>query len=107
VDSKAEREHIVRWSDDPEDLLTVYTFRERAARKLLRAGAILKREGKRSGKVVSWTLEMPREWFRWPHKPRAATGARLEVLRKAREARLEVLRKVREASPHRPKREEK
>jgi len=93
TDSRAERETIVRWSEDPEESMTVYTFRAKHAARLLRAGATLKREGKREGKVVSWTLEMPREWFRWPRKPpkiqRTEEQRRMasETLARARSAR--------------------
>lgn len=89
-----ERETIARWSDDEDEPLTVYTHRGRAAEKLIRAGAKLTREGKIDGRTVAWTLEMPREWFRWPRKPpkkrnltegeRAAAADRLGAARKAR-----------------------
>lgn len=79
--TKAERETIVRWSDDPDEPMTVYTHRENMAQKLLRAGATLKREGKEAGRTISWTLEAPREWFRWPRKRPKATPEQAEKRR--------------------------
>jgi hypothetical protein len=87
----SERETILRWSDDPEEPLTVFTHRETHAQRLLRAGGHLKRVSRIDGRVVGWTVEVPREWFRWPRKPpvmseaRRAAGAK--ALQNAREAR--------------------
>lgn len=80
--TRAERETIVRWSEDPTDLMTVYTHREREAKRLLRMGATLKRTRVIDGEVEAWTVECPREWFKWPRKPRKLEG---EALAKAQE----------------------
>lgn len=91
--SKAEKEHILRWSDDPEDALTFYTHKKSAADRLLRAGARLKRVSKIAGEVVSWTIECPREWVRWPApRRRRKVGSEAQAalsgrLQKAREAK--------------------
>lgn len=75
-----ERETIVRWSDGDEPL-TIYTHRKAKALRLIQAGAKLKAESKSAeGKVHAWTLEVPKEWFRWPRKPRAISPERREVL---------------------------
>ena len=75
-----EREHIIRWCDADEDPLHVYTHRESVAKRLLAGGASLKRVSRIGGRVVSWTLECPREWIRWP-RPRK----KREVSEKQRE----------------------
>jgi len=68
--SQAEKETIVRWSDDTEEPMTVYTHRKRQAEKLLAMGATLKYTNKIEGVDIAWCLEMPREWFKWPRKRR-------------------------------------
>jgi hypothetical protein len=57
--SAAERETIVRFSDDLDEPMTVYTSREAQARRLLFAGATLVRRD-----TFGWHLECPRSWFR-------------------------------------------
>lgn len=74
ADLPFERETILRFSEGDEPL-TLYTFKAALAARLQKAGATLKREGKREGKVVSWTLEMPKEWFRQPRPARKSTPA--------------------------------
>ncbi len=64
----AERETIVRFSDDPEDLMTFETFNKKHALRLIRDGATVQRTATR-GKATYWTLRMPKDWFRWPRKP--------------------------------------
>jgi hypothetical protein len=68
--TRAERETVIRWSDDPDEPLTVSTLDEREAERLIAAGARVRRRGSRGGSAY-WTLEAPREWRRWP-RPRAA-----------------------------------
>jgi hypothetical protein len=79
--SAAERETIARFSDDPNEPLTIYTGRRAAARTLLAAGARLIRHD-----VFGFRLEVPRSWFRWPKPPRVLSAAQLEVARRARQA---------------------
>ena len=66
--SKAERETIIRWSAEDEPV-TVMTHERTAAERLIRAGATVAREGTR-GNCAYWILECPREWRRYPRKPR-------------------------------------
>lgn len=79
--TRSERETIVRVSDDPDEVMTVYTHRERIAKRLLRAGGTLKRDSRIDGEVVSWTVECPREWFREPKPKRAVSEAQREAAR--------------------------
>jgi hypothetical protein len=66
--------------------MTVYTHKERLAKKLIKAGGVLKQKSGIEGVDVSWTVECPREWFREPRlrakrvftaEQRAEAGARL------------------------------
>jgi len=93
--TRAEREHIVRFSDDPDEPLTVYTHKERLAKRLLRAGGTLKRESKIEGQPVSWTVECPREWFREPRPRRKRNTAISEETRARLGERLSKARMVR------------
>jgi hypothetical protein len=68
--SKGERETIVRWSDDKEELATIFTHSEKVKGSLLRAGAALIRASRVDGEEVAWTLSFPREWARLPRKRR-------------------------------------
>jgi hypothetical protein len=79
--SAAERETIIRFSDDPNEPVTIYTGRRAAARTLLAAGARLIRHD-----VWGFRVEVPRRWFRWPKPPRVMSAAQLEVARRARQA---------------------
>ncbi len=79
--SAAERETIVRFSDDADEPMTVYTSREGQARKLLELGATMVRKD-----TFGWRLECPRAWFRWPKPPRVASAAQLLAAKRAREA---------------------
>lgn len=85
--TRREKETIARFSEDPEDLMTFETFNQRHALRLIKAGATVKRTNVR-GKATYWTLEMPREWFRWP-RPKKTLSAeekarRADSLAKAR-----------------------
>ena len=91
--SSFERETIVRWSDGDEPL-TVFTHREQKARSLIRAGGVLKRESKIEGRVVAWTVECPKEWFRWPKKRREQS----EAQKSASVTALQIARQTRKAS---------
>jgi hypothetical protein len=91
----AEREHIIRWSDDAEEPLSIYTHRRAVAEKLLKAGARLRWTNKTQGKTSAWQLECPREWIRWPiprkrrqipQADRAALGARLKAAREKKDS---------------------
>lgn len=82
ADLPFERETILRFSEGDEPM-TLYTFRAALAARLRRAGATLKREGKREGKVVSWTLEMPKEWFRAPRKPPTPSATQTEARKRS------------------------
>lgn len=81
-----EREAILRFSEDPNDLMVFETFNRKQAERLIRSGATIKRafKGGRGGGKPYWTLEMPREWFRYPRKPSAS---RAEASRRAVAAR--------------------
>lgn len=85
--SASERETIVRWSDDPEEPLTLFTHKAKIAQKLERQGAKIIRESKIKGEVVAWTLEMPREWAKYPRKSTRKLSpehvAKLQAARKA------------------------
>ena len=72
--SAAERETIVRFSDDPKEPMTVYTSRAGLARKLLAYGAKLIRRD-----VFGTRLECPRTWFRSP-KPERTPAWRAKPL---------------------------
>jgi len=67
--TRAERETIVRLSEDKDESMTVYCHKERLAKRLLKAGGVLGDSAKIDGEVVSWTIKCPREWFREP-RPR-------------------------------------
>lgn len=67
----AERETILRFSEEPGDVITFETFNKRQALRLINAGAIVKRTSTRGG-VTYWTLEFAKDWFRWPRKPSAS-----------------------------------
>lgn len=69
-----EKETILRWCEDVTEPLTIYTHSKSKAQKLISKGAKLIREAKHNGKPVSWTLEAPREWFRWPTPKAGAKG---------------------------------
>jgi len=83
--SKAEKETILRFSEDVEEPMTFETFNKRRALRLIERGANCIRTTVLGGATVAWTLEMPRKWFRWPGPPRvvAKTGVVPEALRKA------------------------
>lgn len=66
--TRLERETISRFSEDPEDSLTLETFNKKHALRLIRDGAQVIRTANRGG-AVYWTLKMPKEWFKWPRKP--------------------------------------
>ena len=85
-DTLRERETILRFSEEPTDLMVFETFNRKQADRLIRAGATIKRVFKdgRSGGKPYWTLEMPREWFRYPRKP---STARAEAARRSVAAR--------------------
>ncbi len=72
--SRAEQETIVRFSADPEEPMTVYTFKASLARKLRESGASVKRTTTDEGREVAWTLECPQRWFRAPRKPSGRKG---------------------------------
>ena len=95
--SAGEQETIVRFSDDPNEAMTVYTTRRGAARRLIEAGATLIRTD-----VFGSRLEMPRSWFRWPRPPRVASDAQLAVAKRAREAAAARF----QSSPEAPERSE-
>ncbi len=84
--TKSERETILRFSDDAEEGLTLYTHNKTLKAKMLRMGAKVKTVSRANKEEVSWTLTMPREWFRAPRKlseARKALGkARAELFRK-------------------------
>ncbi len=85
--TKAERETIVRFSDDDEPMI-LETFRRSAVAKLQRSGAVLKYHGNRGGQEY-WKLEMPKEWFRWPRKK---SEARSRLARERQKARMDSRR---------------
>ena len=74
--TRLERETIARFSEDPSDSLTFETFNKKHALRLIRDGAEVKRTATR-GEMTYWTLSMPRNWFKWPRKPRVLSGAQL------------------------------
>lgn len=87
-----ERETIVRFSKRPEDGLTLETFNEKAAKKLLRAGAELVYTHQR-GQMQYWRMTMPVKWFKWPRpssrkniseEQRAAARERLKAARESK-----------------------
>jgi hypothetical protein len=84
--SKAEKEEIIRWSQDPGDVITVFTHRETVMKKL-KSGAISVTPASIKGKVVAWTIKLKPGVFkpRYPSKPRVATEAQKESMRKARQ----------------------
>lgn len=91
--TKAEREHIVRISDDKDEPLTFYTHSETWAKRLQAKGAKLKKMSSVEGRPQAWTLECPRSWFKVPSpkkqvsaEQRAAAGERLTKMRQARQA---------------------
>jgi len=86
ADALYERETILRF-DEGDPVLYLYTFRRGMAARLLKAGAELKAEGRRKGKVVSWTLELPKKWFREPRPRRTRTAAQKAASAAALEAR--------------------
>lgn len=67
--SKSEQETIVRWSQDPEEGVSVTTHDKKLAKSLISSGAKIRRKAER-GEVEYWILECPREWRRGPRKPR-------------------------------------
>jgi hypothetical protein len=81
--SKAEKEEIIRWSQDPEELITVFTHKETVMKKL-KSGAISIKPVTIKGKVVAWTMKLKPGVFRprYPSKPRVATEAQKEAGRK-------------------------
>lgn len=68
--TRAEKETIIRFSEDPEEKMTVYTHGVGLARRMKRLGATLKTTGKIDGREISWTYECPSSWFRKPSKTR-------------------------------------
>lgn len=89
--TRAEREHIVRISDDQAEPLTFYTHSETWAKRLQAKGAKLKRVSSVEGRETAWTLECPRTWFKLPSpkrkvsdKQRAEAGQRMAELQAAR-----------------------
>ena len=76
--SRAERETISRFSEEPDEPVTFETFNKRHALRLIKAGAEVVRTSTR-GESVYWTLRFPKEWWRWPRKP---SEARREAARK-------------------------
>lgn len=68
--SKYEKETILRFCEDPEEPLTIFTCSKALAKKLLRAKAPLKYRTEKAGVTLSWTFEVPVEWFREPRPPR-------------------------------------
>jgi len=87
ADALYEKETILRF-DEGDPVLHLYTFRRGMAARLLKAGAELKAEGRRKGKVVSWTLELPKKWFREPRPRRTRTAAQKAAAAKLQEAKL-------------------
>ena len=85
--SRAEQETIVRFSADPEEPMTVYTFKASLARKLRESGASVKRTTTDEGREVAWTLECPQRWFRAPRKPSGTRKGNTTALQNARLAR--------------------
>lgn len=90
--SRAEKETIVRWSEDPDEPMTVYTHSSKGRDRMKRFGAELKRATTHDGREVAWTFECPREWFKWPAKKRKASPAQIAAGR-------EALQKARSVSP--------
>ena len=78
--TSAEKETIARFSEDPEDVLSVETFNKRHALRLIREGATVKHTTIR-GNATYWTLSMPKAWFKWPRKPRVLSAERVQALR--------------------------
>jgi ribosomal protein L18E len=101
--SRAEREHILRWSDDPTDPLTFFTHSEKAAKSLLKAGGRLRRVSEIKNVPISWQIDLPREWIRWPRAKRRremsvdAKKVVAERLQNARQAQ-KVIKTVRRTS---------
>lgn len=88
--TKAERETIVRFNAEDNEMV-FETFNRKHAERLIKAGADIMRQGKR-GDHHWWTLSMPRGWFRWPRPPRA-------VSQETRERLAMVRQKVHHKSP--------
>lgn len=61
--------------------MTLETFNANKAKRLIAAGATVKRHGNHGG-FEFWTLEMPPEWFKWPRAPskRRSEAARNRIL---------------------------
>ena len=78
----AERETILRFSDDPDDYLSLETFNKKHALRLIREGAEVKRTNTR-GNATYWTLKLPKAWFRWPRRTseKAVLASRAQALR--------------------------
>jgi len=86
--SKAEKEHILRWSEDAEDVPTFFTSKEAWARALQRKGAKLGSISTLKGKVVGWTLLLPPTWNFLPRPRRKGKpGGNTAALQKARSVR--------------------
>ena len=90
--TRAERETIARFSEDPNDPLTFETFNKRHALRLIRQGATVVHT-RTPANVTCWTLEMPRNWFKWPRPPRKLSEEQMKSLsdrgRKLRKQRVD------------------
>lgn len=78
--TREERETVVHWSQDKSLPGVVSTHDERQAKRLIRAGATVRRGGERGG-VRYWILEVPSEWCRFPKPKRAVSEAQREAAR--------------------------
>lgn len=77
---RAEKETVVRWSMDKTQPGCVSTHDEHQAKRLIRAGARVRRRGQR-GVSEYWILEVPVEWCRFPRPKRAVSEAQREAAR--------------------------
>jgi hypothetical protein len=89
--SRGEKETIVRFSEDQEEPMTVYTHRAKLAERCERLGGKLKYTNKLEGRIVAWCYELPREYFKGPSRKRKVTltDEHRERLRNARPRRQE------------------
>lgn len=69
--------------------MTLETFNQRQALRLIKAGATVKVTREHGG-FTYWTLEMPNRWFKWPRAPKKMSEAMTAALTAAREKALKV-----------------